>query len=206
MPEEELDIVINARDYATETLHGITGTVRSLGMSVTMATSNFAMLTKELGIQIPFLEGINRAFHTIGIAIRAAGAAMRVYELLTKSATIAEWAHAAALAIKAHLMAIASAGVLIPAMIAAGATAAALVAGAMAQGRMERGGIVAREGLYYLHAGETVTPAASYSTSSVVQYIRVSLDRPVLRSDADVDEVVDTVARRIALAARQRGG
>jgi len=206
MPEEKLDIVINARDYATATLEGVSGRVKELGASVLMTTGNFSTLTRELGIQIPLLEGFKHMFHTLGLAVQLAGSAMKTYQLLASSTILVEWAHVAVLKVKALLMAIASAGAAVPAMIGAAAVVGGLVGYAMGAQSMQRGGVVTREGLYYLHPGEVVTPAARVTNTQITQNIRVSLERPVLTSEVDLEKTLDYIGRRVAVAARQRGG
>lgn len=89
MSEETLDIVINARDYATTTLRGVIGYLRDLGAASIMVTSNVALLTRELGLEVPILNEAMRSFRIVSATIRLAGAAMKVYELLTHSATAA---------------------------------------------------------------------------------------------------------------------
>jgi len=96
MPEESLDIVINARDYASATLQGIIGYLRELGTASMMVVSNVATLTRELGLELPLLNEFMRAFHIVETTINLAGAAIKAYELLTRSATAATIAHAIA--------------------------------------------------------------------------------------------------------------
>jgi len=161
MPEERLDLVINARDYATETLRGVTGAVRSLGMSTVMLASNFAMLTRELGIQSAFLNGIIKTIEILGVMFRTVGATMNIYTTLTKIATAAEWAHSAALAFKIALIPVVGAALVMGAM-----AMAAAVKGMATAPSMQYGGVVLREGVYYLHAGEAVVPRSAVTSTS----------------------------------------
>jgi len=96
MPEESLDIVINAKDYASATLQGVTVYLRELGTASMMVVSNVATLTRELGLELPLLNEVMRAFHIVETTINLAGAAIKAYELLTRSATAATIAHAIA--------------------------------------------------------------------------------------------------------------
>jgi len=161
MAEERLDLIINARDYASDTLKGITGQVRSLGMSTVMLASNFAMLTRELGIQSAFLNGLIKTMEILGVMFRTVGAAMRIYETITKMTTVAEWAHSAALAFKIALIPIVGAALVMGAL-----AIAAAVKGMAEAPSMEHGGVVTREGVYYLHPEETVIPRSSIMSTS----------------------------------------
>ena len=201
MVEERLDIVINARDYATETLRGITGTVRSLGMSTVMLASNFATLTRELGIQSTFLNGIIKTMEILGVTFRSVGAAMQVYTTITKFAAAAEWAHSAALAFKIALIPI------VGAAIVAGAMAIAASVKAMSAPSMQFGGVVPREGTYYLHPGEIVIPrspitSTSYGPTSVNIYFE---NRAPISSEVDEERLLLDLGKVVAEKARRSG-
>jgi len=205
VPEESLEIVINARDYASETLRGITGSVRSLGMSTVMLASNIAYLTRELGLNIPALNEIVRVFHVIGVAIRAAGAAMNVYQTLTRGATLATVAQTlaqhglnTALAITVGLL---TAGIgLMGAILGYGALRAAVPS-------MQLGGLVPREGVYYLHAGEAVVPRSTVtSTSYGPTVINIYFEnRAPISSEVDAQSLLRDLGQVVADKAR-RGG
>jgi len=204
VPEETLDIVINARDYATASLETVTGHVRELGASSLAVAGSVSALARELGVEVPILNEVAGALHLVSTVTRAAGAATKAYELLTHSSTLATVAQTiaqhglnAALAVTVGLLTM-GVGLL--------GAAAGYATYRSAAPSMERGGVVAREGVYYLHPGEVVTPVAGVTTTHITQSIRVSLDRPVLRSEADLEETLDLIGRRIAVAARQRGG
>jgi len=205
MPEESLEIVINARDYASETLRGVTGSVRSLGMGAVMLASNLAYLTRELGLNIPALNEMIQVFHVIGVAVRAAGAAMSAYQTLTKGATLATAAQTiaqhglnTALAITVGLL---TAGI--------GLTGAILGYGALraAVPSMQLGGLVPREGVYHLHAGEAVVPRSTVtSTSYGPTVVNVYFEnRAPISSEVDAQSLLRELGNVIAEKAR-RGG
>lgn len=213
---EELEIVINARDYASETLHGITGSVRALGMSTVMLASNFAMLTREAGIQIPVLNTIIKTMEIIGVTFRAVGAAMRIYEAITKAAAVAEWAHNAALAFKIALIPIVGAAIVMGALA---------VAAAVRAPSMQYGGVVSREGIYYLHPGELVIPRTEVSVSPQVspeivmprpevltrtgpthQTVNVYFEnRAPISSEVDKESLLRDLGREVAEKTRRAG-
>lgn len=201
MVEEEVSITINARDYATETLKGITGTVRSLGSSTVMLASNFAMLTRELGIQSTFLNGITKTMEILGVTFRTVGAAMRVYTTITKFAAAAEWAHSAALAFKVALIPIVGAAIVM------GAMAIAASVKAMSAPSMQLGGVVPREGIYYLHPGEIVIPRSSItSTSYGPTVVNVYFEnRAPISSEVDEERLLRDLGKVVAEKARRSG-
>jgi len=201
---EELEIVINARDYASETLHGLTGSVRALGMSTVMLASNFAMLTREAGIQVPVLNTVIKTLEIIGVAFRTVGAAMRIYEVITKAATVAEWAHNAALAFKIAL---------IPAVGTALVAGALAIAAAVRAPSMQYGGVVKGEGIYYLHRGELVIPKTEVSVSPQIltrgashQTINVYFEnRAPISSSVDGETLLRDLGREVAERVRRAG-
>jgi len=201
MPEERLDIVINARDYASDTLKGITGQVRSLGMSTVMLANNFAMLTRELGIQSAFLNGIIKTMEILGVMFRTVGAAMNIYTTLTKIATAVEWAHSAALAFKVALIPIVGAALVMGAMAIASA-----VKGMAEVPSMERGGVITREGIYYLHSEEIVIPKSSVTTTSYgPTIINVNLTAGPISSEIDAYNLLRDLGSAIAEKTRRAG-
>jgi len=205
MPEESLEIVINARDYASETLRGITGSVRSLGMGTVTLASNIASLTRELGLNIPALNAVVQVFQVIGVAIRAAGAAMNIYQTLTRGATLATVAQTmaqhglnTALAITVGLL---TAGIgLMGAILGYGALKAAIPS-------MQLGGLVPREGVYHLHAGEAVIPRSTVtSTAYGPTLINVYFEnRAPIGSGVDAQSLLRELGQVIAEKAK-RGG
>ena len=186
MVEERLDIVINARDYATETLRGITGTVRSLGMNTLMLASNFATLTRELGIQSTFLNGIVKTMEILGATIRSVGAAMQIYTTMTKFAAAAEWAHSAALAFKIALIPI------VGAAIVAGAMAMAASVKAMSAPSMQFGDVVPRSSI----------TSTSYGPTSVNIYFE---NRALISSEVDEERLLLDLGKVVAEKARRAG-
>jgi len=201
MPEERLDIVINAKDYASDTLKGITGQARSLGMSTVMLANNFAMLTRELGIQSSFLNGLIKTMEILGVMFRTVGAAMNIYATLTKIATAVEWAHSAALAFKVALIPIVGAALVM------GAMAIAAAVKSMAEvPSMERGGVVSREGIYYLHPEEIVIPKSSIATTSYgPTIINVNLTTGPISSEIDAYNLLRDLGSVVAEKTRRAG-
>ncbi len=205
MPEESLEIVINARDYASETLRGIIGSVRSLGMGTVTLAGNIAYLTRELGLNIPALNEMVRVFHVIGVAVRTAGAAMGIYQTLTRAATVATAAQTfaqhglnAALAVTVGLLTLGLG--LMGSVLAYGALRASVPS-------MQLGGLVPREGVYYLHAGEAVVPrstvtSTSYGSTVVNVYFE---NRAPISSQVDAQGLLRDLGNVIAEKAR-RGG
>jgi len=202
MVEEEVSIVINARDCATETLRGVTRAVQSLGMSTMMLATNFATLTRELGIQSAFLNGLIKTMEILGVVFRNVGAAMNIYTTLTKIATAAEWAHSAALAFKIALIPMVGAALVMGAM-----AMAAAVKGMAEAPNMEHGGVVSREGIYYLHPEEIVIPRSSITTTSYgPTVVNVYFEnRAPISSEFDEERLLRDLGKVVAEKARRAG-
>ncbi len=202
--ENNLEIVINARDYASDALRGVTGAVRGLGQSTVALAGSFAMLTHEAGVQIPALNSVLKALEVVGVTFRAVSSAMQMYEAMTRAVAAAEWAHNAALAFKAALIP------LVGAAVVAGALAAAAAVHAPS---MQFGGVVEREGVYHLHPGELVVPGAvsgvgfgSSSAATFNQYIHVSLEnRAPIASELDKEALLRELGREVAERVRRAG-
>jgi len=190
MAEESLDIIIRARDMASDQIanvvnslkglgdvnvtiaatqahvsssfHSLGSVLRSFGRDVGIASHTFVMLTKELGISVPVINQVIGAVGVLASVFRMVGAIMHAYELITKSATIATIAQT--LAQHGLNTALAITVGLLTAGIGLLATGFGLAAYRALVPSMQSGGFVPREGIYYLHPGELVVPKERIET------------------------------------------
>jgi len=233
MAEESLDIVIRARDMASDQIanvvnslkglgdvnvtvaatqahvsssfHSLGSALRTFGRDVGIAGHTFVMLTKELGISVPIINQVVGAVGILASVFRMVGAIMHAYELITKSATFATIAQTiaqhglnTALAITVGLLT-AGIGLL--------ATGFGLAAYRALVPSMQYGGLVPREGIYYLHAGEAVIPRSTVtSTSYGPTVVNVYFEnRAPISSEVDAQGLLRDLGNVIAEKAR-RGG
>ena len=204
VPEETLDIVINARDYATATLNNVVGSLRGLGAASATVVGNIAVLTRELGLELPVLNDMLRVFRVLDATMRVAASAVKVYELLTHSSTAATIAYTiaqhglnAALAVTVGLLTMG---------VGLGLAAASCASFQASVPSLEFGGVVQREGVYYLHPGEVVVPPSA-SVSSTHQTINVYFEnRAPISGDIDREELLRDLGVVVADKVRRAGG
>jgi hypothetical protein len=212
---ENLEIVISAQDYASETLRGISGELRSLGRASVMIASNYAMLTREFGVSIPVLDRAMRGIQVAGQMLRMFGAISTIVTALKRADTVATHQQAAA-----NLVAAGSKGPLIAANTAetvswwalakakiasnvwlAPAALAVILGAIAAMGaapKAHEGAYVARGGLAELKTGETVLkPGAAASTTVIYNIGDINISAGNINTQLDFKKAVQDAIKEM---------
>ena len=217
MAEESLDIIIRARDMASSEIanvvnslkglgdvnvtvaatqahvsssfHSLGSVLRSFGRDVGIAGYTYMQLSKELGFSIPVLNQLMGSLGLVASAFRMVGAIMHAYELITKSAAFATIAQT--LAQHGLNVALAVTVGLLTAGIGLLATGFGLAAYRALVPSMQSGGLVHREGVYYLHPGELVVSKERIETLREREKITI-LQHEILKPEIVVPSPVVT--------------
>jgi hypothetical protein len=204
---ENLEIVVSAQDYASETLRGISGELRSLGRASVMIAANYAMLTREFGISIPIIDKAMRGIQVMGQVLRMFGAITTIVTMLKRTDAAVTHQQAAA-----NLVAAGSKGPLIAANTAETVSwwalakakiasnvwlaplALAVVLGAIAAlgsaPKAHSGAYVERGGLAELKTGEIVLKAGTTIGSSVTYIGDININAGNVATGLDFKKMI----------------
>lgn len=161
----------------------------------------FRRLNYATGLNSEAVKGLVNVMVALGAVIRILAVIQSVsgmlsnMTLITKVATAAQWLYNAALANTAFWIAIITGGI----AVIAGLGVWAVIQASQPRS-MQAGGVIPETGMYMLHKGETVVPEGGPTT------VIINMQTGPISSEMDADNLLDTMALRMAQESRRRRG